>query len=147
LGFDTPLGHDLTETVEYRHRSLLDHEELQRLFELAGGARKIDFHPVLDRSFMWIAAYAGSTLIGFVNVAWDGGVHFFLLDTTVHPDWQRRGVGTRLVREAIAACQGAGEWMHVDFDDELTEFYRRCGFSESLAGVLALGRPIAVADP
>lgn len=128
----------IEEIVDYRHRSPVDHTELQRLFELAWGSGKTDFRPVLARSFTWVTAYAGAVLIGFVNVAWDGGVHFFLLDTTVHPDWQRRGVGTRLVREAIADCRGAGEWVHVDFDSELLEFYRRCGFRDSHAGVLSV---------
>lgn len=124
--------------IEYLHRPPLDHEELQRLFELAWGSRKADFRPVLARSFTWIAAFAGDMLIGFVNLAWDGGVHFFLLDTTVHPEWQHRGIGTVLVRAAIADCQGAGEWVHVDIDRELMAFYRRCGFSDTDAGVLSV---------
>lgn len=128
------------ERIIYRHRPDLDHNALQRLFEIAWGAPKGDFRAVLTRSFTWIAAYAGSEVAGFVNVAWDGGVHFFLLDTTVHPAWRRRGVGSRLVREAISDCQGAGDWLHIDYEGELTEFYRRCGFRESPAGVLPLGR-------
>src|SRR4051794_16502999 len=31
-------------------------------------------------------------LVGFVNVAWDGGHHAFLLDTKTHDDWQPHGV-------------------------------------------------------
>ena len=123
----------------YSHRQELDHEELQQLFQRAWGSRKCDFRPVLARSFTWIAAHVDGALIGFVNVAWDGGVHFFLLDTTVDPDWQRRGIGARLVQEAIADCRGAGEWLHVDSDDELMElFYRRCGFGSVPAGLLSV---------
>jgi GNAT superfamily N-acetyltransferase len=126
-------------TIDYRQRPVVDHEELQQLFEAAWGARKADFRPVLLRSFTWVAAYAGSALVGFVNVAWDGGVHFFLLDTTVHPRWQHHGIGTGLVRGAIAACAGAGEWLHVDSSSELMEFYRRCGFSDTAgAGILSV---------
>ncbi len=124
------------DAVEYQHRMAPDHAELQRLFVLAWGTPKVDFRPVLARSFTWVVAYAEDALVGFVNVAWDGGVHFFLLDTTVHPAWQRRGIGAQLVREAIADCQGMGEWVHVDSSSELVEFYRRCGFINSSAGVL-----------
>lgn len=141
LSVDITLNSDASDTIDYRHRPPLDHEALQQLFELAWGSRKDGFQAVLARSFSWVAAYAGRTLIGFVNVAWDGGVHFFLLDTTVHPQWQRCGIGVRLVREAIAGCQGAGEWLHVDFDSELTEFYRRCGFEDAHAGILRLEGP------
>jgi ribosomal protein S18 acetylase RimI-like enzyme len=80
--------------------------------------------------------------VGFVNVAWDGDVHFFLLDTTVHPQRQRKGIGQRLVEEAIEACRGHGEWLHVDADEELmTGFYeRRCGFDRTAGGLLDLTR-------
>ena len=44
---------------------------------------------MLARSLTYVAAYdtvgGGEQLVGFVNVAWDGGIHAFLLDTTVHP--------------------------------------------------------------
>ena len=47
------------------------------------------FRPVLDRSLAHVGAYDGNMLVGFVNVAWDGGQHAFVLDTSVHQDWQR----------------------------------------------------------
>ncbi|GGL01073.1 GNAT family N-acetyltransferase [Deinococcus radiotolerans] len=95
---------------------------------------------MLSRSLTWITAQAGEQLVGFVNVAWDGGAHAFLLDTTVHPDWQRRGIGTRLVQEAVrAARQQAGvEWLHVDFEPQLATFYRGCGFTSTRAGLIHL---------
>jgi hypothetical protein len=31
------------------------------------------------------ARFGDRALIGFVNVAWDGGDHAFLIDTKVHP--------------------------------------------------------------
>ncbi len=98
-----------------------------------------DWEPILRRSLGWVCATDGDRLVGFVNVAWDGGVHAFLLDTTVHPDYQRRGIGKALVREAadIARARGA-EWLHVDYEDELEGFYRGCGFRPTAAGLLAL---------
>ena len=94
---------------------------------------------MFDHSFTWIAAVSGDDLIGFANVAWDGDVHFFLLDTTVHPDWQRKGVGRQLVNEAIDACRGHGEWLHVDAPEELMSgLYQRCGFEPTTAGLIRL---------
>ncbi|THF83654.1 GNAT family N-acetyltransferase [Deinococcus sp. KSM4-11] len=97
---------------------------------------------VLERSLTWITAFDGDALVGFVNVAWDGGVHAFLLDTTVHPEWQRRGIGVALVqRAAQAAREHSGvEWLHVDFEPHLTAFYAACGFTSTPAGVLNLAR-------
>lgn len=64
------------------------------------GPQSGDRGAVLAHSFGWVCATDGDRLVGFVNVAWDGGAHAFLLDTTVHPGYQRRGIGRSLVREA-----------------------------------------------
>lgn len=125
--------------VRYNVRGSVQEAALQRLLEAAWGQPKQPFTPVLARSFTWVLAEVADDLVGFVNVAWDGGVHFFLLDTTVHPDWQRRGIGRRLVRTAVDACRGRGEWLHVDSDEALMAgFYAPCGFAPTPAGLLRL---------
>ena len=96
---------------------------------------------MLSRSLAYISAHYGIQLIGFVNVATDGGVHAFLLDTSVHPDFQHRGIGTELVRRAIEAAKGRGaQWLHVDYEPRLEGFYRACGFEPTLAGLVDLTR-------
>lgn len=94
---------------------------------------------VLPRSLCWVGAFDGSRPLGFVNVAWDGGVHAFLLDTQVHPDYRRRGIARRLVLRAadLARTRGA-EWLHVDYEPQLEPFYAGCGFRPSKAGLIRL---------
>ena len=79
-------------------------------------------------------------LVGFVNVAWDGGVHAFLLDTMVSQRVGRQGIGTRLVEVAVAEARAtACEWLHVDFDDHLRAFYSEaCRFTPVNAGLIRL---------
>ncbi len=124
--------------MRYERRPALDLGQLQALFAAAWGHAKPGYERVFEHSFTWVAATSGSDLVGFVNVAWDGDVHFFLLDTTVHPSWQRLGVGQQLVEEATAACRGRGEGLHVDADEETMRFYRSCGFRDTPAGVIDL---------
>jgi ribosomal protein S18 acetylase RimI-like enzyme len=125
--------------IRYDKRPDLDVQKLDALFVAAWGSPKHGYERVLAHSFTWVSASSGDELVGFVNVAWDGGVHFFLLDTTVHPNWMRRGIGRRLVEEAIEACRGRGEWLHVDAAQELmTGFYHRCGFKPTPAGLVDL---------
>lgn len=104
--------------------------------------------PVLSRSLAYVGAFSAGALVGFVNVAWDGGVHAFLLDTTVHPAHQRRGVGSRLVLVAAQAARDRGaEWLHVDYESHLDGFYRACGFAPTLAGLLRLDGPWPACGP
>lgn len=104
-----------------------------------GGRQPRDWEPVLARSLGWVCARDGERLVGFVNVAWDGGAHAFLLDTSVHPDYQRRGIGTALVREAADLARSAGAvWLHVDYEEDLEAFYRDCGFRPTRAGLIHL---------
>lgn len=118
----------------------LGDEALNALFLAAWpAAEPAAFGPILSRSLCWVAAHVDEQLVGFVNVAWDGGVHGFLLDPTVHPDYQRRGIGVALVREATREAQRRGlRWLSVDHEPQLGKFYRRCGFRRSSAGVIRL---------
>jgi ribosomal protein S18 acetylase RimI-like enzyme len=125
--------------VRYDVRPELDPVLLNELFAAAWGKPKPGYEVVFGHSFTWIAAWAGDELVGFVNVAWDGDAHFFLLDTTVHPAHQRKGIGRRLVEEAIETCRGHGEWLHVDADEDLMRgLYEPCGFERTPAGLVDL---------
>lgn len=98
-----------------------------------------NYQAVLERSLGHVGALDGDRLVGFVNIAWDGGVHAFILDTAVGPGFRRRGLATELVRVAtdLARKRGA-EWLHVDFEPHLTAFYRGCGFRPTEAGLIRL---------
>lgn len=115
-------------------------DDLNRLWlEAWGGAERKDFASVLSRSLAHIGAYADDRLVGFVNVAWDGGIHAFILDTCVAPRAQRQGIATRMVIEATNVARERGaKWLHVDFQPNLTSFYRNCGFSHTEAGLIKL---------
>ena len=95
---------------------------------------------VHQHSLGWVCARDGDELVGFVNVAWDGSVHAFLLDTMVAADVRRRGVGTKLVGVAITEARAAGcEWLHVDYEDHLRPFYSDAlEFVATNAGLIAL---------
>lgn len=126
--------------IAYFDCPAVSNDELNALFATAWpDYRPIDFAPVLNRSLGYVCAYAGPELVGFVNLAWDGGIHAFLLDTTVRGDWQRRGVGRQLVLRAAALAREQGvRWLHVDYEPHLDEFYRGCGFTPTLAGLIDL---------
>ena len=96
---------------------------------------------VRPHSLGWVVARGeDGVVVGFVNVAWDGGDHAFLLDPKTRGELQRQGIGTGLVSLAAQHARDAGcEWLHVDFDRELEPFYlEACGFEPTPAGLIHL---------
>ena len=93
-----------------------------------------------EHSLGWVCAYDADTLVGFVNVAWDGAFHAFLIDTLVATSHRHQGIGTKLVATAATEARRAGcEWLHVDFAPEHRDFYlNACGFQPTDAGLIAL---------
>ena len=91
-------------------------------------------------SLGWVTARADGRIVGFVNVAWDGGDHAFLLDTKPRGTRQREGIGALVVGAAAVRARDAGcEWLHVDFRPELRPFYvGACGFRPTDAGLVHL---------
>ena len=126
--------------ISYQLNPEASHDAMNRLFAAAWtDHHETDFTPVLSRSLVYICAYHEAQLVGFVNVAWDGGIHAFILDTCVDPDYRRQGIALRLVARAVEASRARGAlWLHVDFEPHLEEFYRQCGFGRTAAGLMRL---------
>jgi ribosomal protein S18 acetylase RimI-like enzyme len=128
--------------IRYERRPPLSNQDLGSLLDPeVPEADRDDYSQVLARSLLWIGAYDDHKLVGYCNVAWDGGVHAFLLDPTVLTEYRHRGIGTSLVREAVAATAEYPrlEWVHVDASPELMQrFYEPAGFRPTAAGLVWL---------
>jgi len=129
--------------MTYEWRGAFANAELNALHAEAFEHRVLDddwLGQVTGHSLGWVCARRDERLVGFVNVAWDGGVHAFLLDTIVAADTRREGIGKALVDAAVAGAKQAGcEWLHVDFEDHLRAFYLdACGFEPTNAGLIRL---------
>lgn len=129
--------------MELMVRFAVNDVELSRLHELAFGSTT-EVQPWAARlerhALTWVGAFSDEQLIGFVQVCWDGGAHAFVLDTAVHPSYGRQGIGQQLVRAAAEEAKAAGcQWLHVDYEPHLTDFYvDACGFSPTEAALLKL---------
>jgi GNAT superfamily N-acetyltransferase len=130
-------------TVTYEWRGDFESAEVEALHAEGFGHAVFDYDwmgQVERHSLGWVCARDGDELVGFVNVPWDGATHAFILDTLVAKRARRHGIGTRLVELAATEARAAGcEWLHVDFDDELSAFYyESCGFKPAPAGLIEL---------
>jgi len=133
---------NLSAKVQYHENPAVSNSDLNVLFKASWpNHQPSDFQAVLAHSLGYVCAFSNGQLIGFVNLAWDGGIHAFLLDTTVHPDWRKQGIGRELVLHAVNLARRRGiEWLHVDYEPHLEGFYRGCGFVPTLAGLINLLR-------
>ena len=93
-----------------------------------------------NHSLGWVTARADGSLVGFVNVIWDGLVHAWLQDQMVSSDSRHQGIGVGLIGVARDKAKAAGcEWLHVDFDDHLRLFYfDAAGFTPTNGGLIDL---------
>ncbi len=128
--------------IEYCWQGDLSGAELVALTESHGGTAAAGWWDrIRPHSLGWVTArLPAGDLVGFANVAWDGGDHAFLLDPKVRADLHREGIGTRLVQVATEHARRAGcEWLHVDYEEPLASFYvGACGFRPTPAGLVHL---------
>lgn len=132
------------QSIRIEWRSAASDAELAELTRSHGGQPEIGWWDrVRPHSLGWVTARSDAgLLVGFVNVAWDGADHAFLIDTKTRPTHQRQGLGAAVVRRAIAEAHSAGcEWLFVDFEQALAPFYiDACGFRATPAGLVHLPR-------
>lgn len=132
--------------IAYEWRGDFTNDEVNALHAEAFDTRLFDEsewnwqHLVSAHSLGWVVARDGESLVGFVNVLWDGFAHAWIQDTMVALGARGLGAGRQLVAIATEEARRAGcEWLHVDFDDDLRGFYfNACGFTPTNAGLIAL---------
>jgi GNAT superfamily N-acetyltransferase len=126
--------------IRYELNPPLENRAIQALFSNAWDHKsKGDDQLLLARADGYVAAFDDDQLVGFVKVITDAGLQAFLLDTTVHPVYQRRGIGLELVRRVTALALDLGcHWLHVNFEPQFEIFYVRCEFTPTQAGLIRL---------
>jgi len=129
--------------ITYRWRGEFSNEAVNRLHAEAFGHRLLqdDWWGQVNRhSLGWVCAQDGADLVGFVNVAWDGAIHAFILDTMVAANHRRQSIATEMLAICTREARNARcEWLHVDFEEHLRPFYfERAGFAPTHAGLIRL---------
>ena len=104
--------------------------ELYRANEWSSANKPGLLHKALLASHSLVTAWDGNQLVGLGNAISDGHLVVYYPHLLVHPDCQRRSIGTRLMQMLLARYTGFHQRMLVA-DGRAIEFYRKCGFERA----------------
>jgi len=117
-------------TIEYRYIKDIDKRELRALFlsvHWDSGNYPDKLQLALKGSHQVITAWDGDKLVGLMNSLADGVMNVFFLYLIVHPDYQKKGVGQKLVESMLHEYKDYARKMVMAYDEALL-FFQKCGF-------------------
>lgn len=79
---------------------------------------------ILEQSYLSIVAIENNRIVGFVNVVSDGVLSAYIPLLEVIEDYQGKGIGKKLVENAIAATKDL-YMIDVACDDDVVPFYEK----------------------
>jgi GNAT superfamily N-acetyltransferase len=119
--------------IEYRLSKPTVHE-YKHLFESTGWTSSIAItddvlQKAIDRSWFWVSVYNDEKLIGIGRLVSDGALYAFVCDMIVLPAYQKKGIGTAILKILKEQCLKSGiqrVWLFAATGR--AEFYTRNGF-------------------
>lgn len=119
--------YDIRPYTKYHASEILD------LYNSVGWFAYTKEPSVLERAFehslLTLAAYDGRNLIGMIRTVGDGETIVFIQDLLVHPQYQRKGVGSALVRAAAEQFRNVRQiQLTTDDTTQTVVFYKSLGF-------------------
>lgn len=121
--------------MEIRAYTKYNEAEILDLYASVGWTAYTDDPAVLRSGFanslLTLAAYEDAALLGLVRVVGDGHTIVFVQDLLVRPPFQRRGIGSALLRAVLDRYADVRQIeLLTDDTPETTAFYRAIGFWE-----------------
>lgn len=84
----------------------------------------------LQHSLLTLGAYEGTDLVGLIRVVGDGQTIVYIQDILVKPEYQRRGIGTALMRRILQQFSHVRQiFLTTDDTPKTKAFYRALGFA------------------
>ena len=121
--------------MEIRKYAHYNENEILELYSSVGWTAYTDHPDSLRRGFenslVILGVYTENDLVGILRAVGDGETIIFIQDILVHPEYQRRGIGTALLKEALSRYSHVRQiQLATDNTEKTKAFYRSCGFRE-----------------
>lgn len=116
----------------------VDIESIDNLRKSIGwNSMKEYYKKSLSKSYFYICCYDNGHLVGFLDVVSNGSSDAYIQDVMVRPGYQRKGIGTELMKIAIKRLKRDEIYsISVLFDEKLVNFYKKFEFFIMYAGQL-----------
>ena len=115
----------------------IDWNEAGGLFTAVGwGAREPEhLREAFAKSTFKCFAFDDVKLIGFGRTIDDGRYYASVVDMIVHPDYQKKGIGTKIMQNLQSAMQG---FLYITLTafPEVQPYYRRLGWRKLKTGMM-----------
>ena len=119
--------------MEIRPYSHYKESEIIPLYRSVGWSNYFDHPEMLEKGFVHslciLGAWEEDCLVGLIRAVGDGHSIVFIQDLLVHPDHQRRGIGSALMKQLLRRYAHVYQIQLVTDNTEKTKaFYRSMGF-------------------
>ena len=119
--------------ITIKKQEIVKLEDVLHLYQAVGWTNYTHQPEMLDQalshSLAIYVALDGDTVIGLIRLVGDGFSSVFVQDLIVLPSYQRQGIGSSLMKEALKDYKDAYQVQLVTEETERTlEFYRFMGF-------------------
>ena len=118
--------------VEYSDIRDFKTTDLEKLFlsvNWSSGSYPDRLVTAMKNSSLVYSAWDGDMLVGLINVLDDGIMTAYVHYLLVHPDYQGRGIGKKLVEFVKERYKDYLRIVVIAYDAEI-DFYQNCGFSK-----------------
>lgn len=121
--------------MEIREYRIYNEGEILHLYASVGWTAYTDHPEVLRKGFensmLTLAAYEGEQLLGLIRTVGDGYTIVFVQDILVDPEYQRRGIGTALLRAILDRYSHVRQIeLATDHTPKTIAFYKSMGLRE-----------------
>jgi len=116
--------------IKYRSTKNISKAKLQDLFlsnKWDSGNYPDKLQKALKGSHHVVTAWDGDKLVGLMNALSDGIMNVFFLYLIVHPDYQKKDIGQKLVESMLREYKDYARKMAIVYDEAI-EFFQKCGF-------------------
>ncbi len=132
------IEHDIRYNDDFE---VADFAQIDKLFRSAGlGGRDPErYHEACRRSYACIVAWDGDRVVGLGRLLSDGYVASAVFDVAVHPDYQGRGIGRRIMELLHESVPNS---THLLFAvPGVKGFYQKVGYYDCKTGMIRPSNP------